>query len=1742
MQLRNGAKLTAINCTFKRANIWLNGLTDNLFIGWWADIFVNDTNGFVPGALVTSYNNTDVKEFSGLSGDDGHVILPVIQEMLYRMGTIQSIDMNPHNITAYLYPDIANVTPKPIVSDNSNFTITFPGNTFPTPPQKLSTISQSDEINLTWEYPALVDLQRFEIFRSLDPEVFNFNNPIGTAGKFDRSWEDTDTASDWKTYYYCIRANDTIGQLGNASNIDRNGDWVVAPGINQQYSNLNVELNGSLLIESGGKLNLSNAKIQINNTKTIEFGVKVQSGGILKVIDNDNDPDTFADASNITTKNESLPIYFIVESLGKLFMNNSIVFGNGISNLEEANMGLYIGGSDSIIRNNTFIATPRSYHGIILQDVINVKILGNNFGPGFRTPVYILNTKDSFIENNTILDAVSYGIYSSLGCNNNYYANNIIMNTNYGIYLREGSFDKFEYNIFDNNNYGLYIRNSQNLRIFNNTFQNETDGYGIYFYDSPQSKVVDNKASDLRIGFYISRSSDLLISSNQVTNCTNYGFRIYDIPNSLLINNMVTNIDEIGISLEGSGYDEEEGNDVLIVGGNVTECIYGFYIEYGQLFRFEQINCWNNLYGFYSEYSSFIHINSSTFKDNFGIGVHGDGTGWMEDDSQAPYNTLLENCTLDNPYGMELGVENGAIIWIVNISIPYNRINFKDGESMVAFFWYTHIYAEDMFGSPAANSMIKIQKVGGEFTTKSTNNNGYLYWQLVHDITNLRDGNFTSNPYTITATQGNHSGENITIIKGPKIVKVKLDNSAPNVVDLSITPQMPYTTDDLVVTFGYSDPEGDPEFPRMIKWYADGVLKSNLANMTTINNTNTSKGQIWFARTWVYDGAAYSDLTDTGWVTIQNTKPTVSNVKITPNSPSSSTDIVVSYSFSDVDSDSEGDSRIKWFRNGDEAGFSGNTLVSTNTMKGEVWKAEVQPHDGDDYGTWEGSNEITIGNTPPSASNAHILPVNPMSNQTLNVSYVYYDLDSDLEGESTIKWFRNDIEQPDLNGSKTVPPSNTKKGEKWKYLMIPSDGTDFGDPLESNPVTIGNTEPQVENIKILPENPTTADDLTVQYEFLDDDGDTESYETSVQWLRKREGDIDFAYTGLQVGTLSSIYTVKNEIWTCEVTPHDNIAYGKAIRAEVSVTILNSAPIAKDTLIIPSEPTTKDELKANYVFSDMDNDLASGSEIKWFQNGAEITELTNKFTISSENTAKGQIWYFIIRPKDGQDYGPSIKSTNITIQNSPPMAKDVKVLPNSPNGNDNLSASYIYYDEDGDDESAPEIIWFENGIHQPEFDNQLTIDSEAVEKGENWHFEIRVFDGIDYSEGNSSNHPKIKNIIATAKSITPEAITAKTVLINETESKSFQINAEDPDGDLILYYWRLDGQLVSQDYFYTFTTNYEGEYSAGRYNLSLEFREFTETELTIIGWEIVVLNVNRPPVISSWAPVSKHSNLLEDKSLTFSVSATDPDKDDTLNFIWYFDDTPVPGQKGSSYAYTGSESDIGVHKIKVEAQDTTGAKDDYFWNITVKQKDEGERLYGQTYDWWGLVGTLITSMIGAGLFLFGFFRMRRKKSKLKEYLDQIEDIIESEKNPHEKEVQLKKLKGQIRKEFSQELIVENHYLILVQHVDNAIGEIRTSLLEEREAMPEELRGDVEEVLGDGVVTRTEYRAIAEKIGSSSDLSNKEKRRLNKLMKQWMKETETDSLEDELDEEITEVEEEPEISKVDEMIDEDIQDEP
>ena len=76
-------------------------------------------------------------------------------------------------------------------------------------------------------------------------------------------------------------------------------------------------------------------------------------------------------------------------------------------------------------------------------------------------------------------------------------------------------------------------------------------------------------------------------------------------------------------------------------------------------------------------------------------------------------------------------------------------------------------------------------------------------------------------------------------------------------------------------------------------------------------------------------------------------------------------------------------------------------------------------------------------NNPPSASNALLTPTNPLTVDSLSLSYSYSDPDNDLESGSEITWYRDSqaLPQGSITGL-TVPASQTAKGQELSLIHI----------------------------------------------------------------------------------------------------------------------------------------------------------------------------------------------------------------------------------------------------------------------------------------------------------------------------------------------------------------------------------------------------------------------------------------------------------------------------------------------------------------------------------------------------------------------------------------------------------------------------------------------------------------------------------------------------------------------------------
>ncbi|MHA2328293.1 MAG: DUF2341 domain-containing protein, partial [Candidatus Hodarchaeales archaeon] len=208
------------------------------------------------------------------------------------------------------------------------------------------------------------------------------------------------------------------------------------------------------------------------------------------------------------------------------------------------------------------------------------------------------------------------------------------------------------------------------------------------------------------------------------------------------------------------------------------------------------------------------------------------------------------------------------------------------------------------------------------------------------------------------------------------------------------------------------------------------------------------------------------------------------------------------YDYFDAENHSEGGTKIHWYKNGIlQSAYDDQKEVPTLALiKDDQWNATVEPKDGQDFGNVTSSDTITIQNAPPTASNAAITPGNPVTSQDLMVSYDYSDPDSDSESGTEIIWYKNGALQGPLNGSITVQAGNTSKSEEWHFKVRPSDGTDFGNWIDSINVTIGNTAPSVNNLVISPSNPKTHEELSASYDYSDADGDGESA-SYIRWYK-----------------------------------------------------------------------------------------------------------------------------------------------------------------------------------------------------------------------------------------------------------------------------------------------------------------------------------------------------------------------------------------------------------------------------------------------------------------------------------------------------------------------------------------------------------------------------------------------------------------------------------------------------------------
>ena len=387
---------------------------------------------------------------------------------------------------------------------------------------------------------------------------------------------------------------------------------------------------------------------------------------------------------------------------------------------------------------------------------------------------------------------------------------------------------------------------------------------------------------------------------------------------------------------------------------------------------------------------------------------------------------------------------------------------------------------------------------------------------------------------------------------------VTIENTAPSLSTPSITPSAAEEDDDLTVSYSASDDDQD-SLTIEIHWYLDGVIVTEFNNDTTVPSIATRQGDEWRVDVIAYDGedteSMSSQIITIGQVVQPNNPPEVTFPVISPSQPTTLNDLFLTYNTQDLDGDQIIATEIEWSLDNTLTMQSSTIIQSSITERDQIWSAKIRVSDGIDWSTWS-FVEVTIINSAPVISDLQLSPTNSYTNDSLSFTYAYSDFDDDVMGSPTITWYKDSVEQTNLENQNTVPASLTTKGENWTVSVYGNDGTELSIDSLASSVLIQNSIPTV-MIEDMPENISFVDNqalgLTILPEFTDADDDQINFQIS--WLRNgfREGSLDNSTF------VDAQYFGAGQSWTCQITFDDGEAQPQVEAWEINVE--NAEPVA-----------------------------------------------------------------------------------------------------------------------------------------------------------------------------------------------------------------------------------------------------------------------------------------------------------------------------------------------------------------------------------------------------------------------------------------------------------------------------------------------------------------------------------------------------------------------------------------------------
>ncbi len=303
-----------------------------------------------------------------------------------------------------------------------------------------------------------------------------------------------------------------------------------------------------------------------------------------------------------------------------------------------------------------------------------------------NTGIFIRNSSDNEIYDNTIYDAgIGIAVYYSNN-SNNLSLNQVYNNSDKGIWFYNSDYNNISSNRIYNNTVGIKLESSSNYNdLTENTIENNSD-YGIYFHTCSNNTIDNNSVNaNLNHGIYLYHySNDNNLTNNTCNNNYDHGIYLqhHCYRNMIENNTCNNNFNALGSSgaLDDTGiYNDEASKHNHILNNTCVNNGHGIRAPYSSINNtISNNNCSDNYYGIrLSSTSENNSITNNICNNNNDYGIYFAGsknnslinnTCNFNDDgihfSSNTYNNTISNNTLENNTNgilVEWGSENRFI-------------------------------------------------------------------------------------------------------------------------------------------------------------------------------------------------------------------------------------------------------------------------------------------------------------------------------------------------------------------------------------------------------------------------------------------------------------------------------------------------------------------------------------------------------------------------------------------------------------------------------------------------------------------------------------------------------------------------------------------------------------------------------------------------------------------------------------------------------------------------------------------------------------------------------------------------------------------------------------------------------------------------------------------------------------------------------------------------------------------------